>query len=50
MPNNRALHPRRAGVGDALALMIPLPESDGEEKAEKQIIHRLELRDRVRKL
>ena len=40
----RAIHPRRAGVADALARMVPLTNA----REERRMLHRLELRERLK--
>ena len=46
--NTTDLHPRRAGIGDALARAYPLPSHDREEQDERHELRKLELREAVR--
>lgn len=38
----RAAHPRRAGVGDAIRLLIPLSEPDSETRQELKMARRID--------
>ena len=43
----QALHPRRAGIGDAIRRLIPIAE-DKEARDERRLLHRLDLKDRLK--
>lgn len=45
----RVLHPRRAGIGDALARAFPLHEHDKEEQVERHELRRIAIREAVAK-
>lgn len=44
----RFLHPRRAGIGQALARAIPVLDDAGA-KAERRLLRRIDLKEAVRK-
>lgn len=46
--NTTDLHPRRAGIGDALARAYPLPSHDREEQAERHELRKIDLKEAVR--
>lgn len=42
------IHPRRAGVGEALSRMIPLPEPDTQTRLEEHRLRALDRKDEGR--